>query len=326
MTTHKLEYAQFVVDKTPYACWEWDIRKRNLDFLKGIDPSYFTYVADANTPHLDDEKAQQAALSIRVAYSQALETLFALLGAMVQAPQCVIGWLLAYRNVELESLVRKLSSGEPVLHRMPIPPSWSSLSLVVHECLPYDEAKKDWIVQGFADAWERFAEEFVDERISAEYNSIKHGLRARPGGFNLKVHIHDVTPQGPLPTRTQDLGGSLYGTSYYMRESLERGRMNFRARHTSRNWNPTNLVNGIYMLAMSIENVLGRLLSLNGEPPGSHLFKSPTTPDAFNAPWKESHGPHHFTQNAILRPDQIGPRSKQEILDSYSRPPAAPAP
>jgi hypothetical protein len=134
--SRRLEFVRFVVDETPYACWEWDLHARNLKFLRGVDPSYYTYVADANAEHLeDDQHGHEAALAIRIAYSQALETLFALLGAMVQAPECVIGWLLAYRNNQLESLVRKLSLRQVVLNRLNIEPTWENLSTVVHKRL-----------------------------------------------------------------------------------------------------------------------------------------------------------------------------------------------
>jgi hypothetical protein len=204
----RLEFVRFVVDERPYACWEWNLRERNLEFLRGIDPSYYTYVAEANSEHLEDEEhGRQAALAIRVAYSQALETLFALLGAMVQAPECVFGWLLAYRNVELESFIRKLSQRQAVRNRLNIEPTWESLSAAVHQFCNYDADKKDWIAKGYARAWARFAGEFLNERASAEYNSIKHGLRARLGGFQLSFGIEKVYRQAVPPEEMKPLGG-----------------------------------------------------------------------------------------------------------------------
>lgn len=85
----------FVVNETPFVCWDWDLQEKNPDFLRGIDARFYQYVVGSNIEHLNGEHKHRAALSIRLAYSQALETLFALLGALVQAPACPLGWLLS---------------------------------------------------------------------------------------------------------------------------------------------------------------------------------------------------------------------------------------
>lgn len=320
--SRRLEFVRFVVDDRPYACWEWNLRERNLEFLRGIDPSYYTYVAAANSEHLEDEEhGRQAALAIRVAYAQALETLFALLGAMVQAPECVFGWLLAYRNVELESLVRKLSRREAVLNRLNIEPTWESLSSAVHQFSDYDDEKKDWIATGYARAWARFAGEFLNEKASAEYNSIKHGLRTRVGGFQLSYGIEKVYGKAVPPEEMKSLGGSKYGTSFYTIEKLGEGRTNFRARRVARNWIPDNMAEGLHLLAWSIGNVVCALRIVNGEKPGGCRFHNPNSPEMFDVPWRLSPGVTDCSFDSELSPEQVEPRSKQEILDSYDREP-----
>jgi len=98
-----LEPVKFVVYDTPHACWDLELRRKNLEFLEGIDAEYFRYVAEMNVTHLESDNKHRAALALRLAYSQGLETLFALLGARIQAPHCVIGWMLAYENKELQT-------------------------------------------------------------------------------------------------------------------------------------------------------------------------------------------------------------------------------
>lgn len=324
--SQRLEFVRFVVDETPYACWEWNLQERNLEFIKGIDPGYFEYVARSNAEHLDGDDKHEAALAVRVAYSQAQETLFALLGAMVQAPECVIGWLLAYRNAELESLVRKLSGHQTVLTRLNVAPTWENLARIVHDCLGCDAEKKEWIAKGYARAWGRFAHEFLNEKASSEYNSIKHGLRARLGGFTLSAGIEDVPGQLARPEVMQSLGGCLYGTSYYTIEKLGEGRTNFRARQNSRNWVPDNLLNGLFLLSWSIGNVTSFLRILNGTPPGECRFQNPNTPEAFNEPWKLSPGVTDCSFDSVLEGSQVTLRSKGEILDSYGGGPPAASP
>lgn len=92
----------FMIDTRPLCVWDTEIEAINLRFIRGIDPNYFQYVAESSFAALEGENAKYAALTLRTAYSHALETFFALLCAALQAPDCVVGWILQYRNTELE--------------------------------------------------------------------------------------------------------------------------------------------------------------------------------------------------------------------------------
>ena len=82
----KMKIVSFVTDKTPRACWDWDLEQKNIEFLKGIDPNYFSYIVETHAENLEGKHRQQAALAIRTAYSQALEVLFALLCSFALKP------------------------------------------------------------------------------------------------------------------------------------------------------------------------------------------------------------------------------------------------
>jgi hypothetical protein len=105
----EIQYARFAVDETPYCLWDLDIHARNLEFINRIDPRYFEHVANLHGQFLEGEENQYAAVALRIAYSHGLESLFALLCATVQAPDCIVGWLLKYKNVELNEVIRKIS-------------------------------------------------------------------------------------------------------------------------------------------------------------------------------------------------------------------------
>jgi hypothetical protein len=62
-----------------------------------------------------DRDSQHAALALRAAYSQALETLFALIFAAVQARWCIPAWVNAYKNEELRNLVKKVQEEQPII-------------------------------------------------------------------------------------------------------------------------------------------------------------------------------------------------------------------
>jgi hypothetical protein len=83
----------FAVGEDPYCCWEWDLEKRNLEFLAGLDDSYYINVAQVCGERLETDSRMSASIALRGAYHQGLETLFSLVGAYVQAPGAVPAWL-----------------------------------------------------------------------------------------------------------------------------------------------------------------------------------------------------------------------------------------
>ena len=86
-----MEVIKFVIHETPFACWDWDLRKKNPEFLEGIDADYFSYVAELNAEPIEVDDKQRAAVSLRLGYSHGLEALLALVCSAVQAPQCAVG-------------------------------------------------------------------------------------------------------------------------------------------------------------------------------------------------------------------------------------------
>src|ERR1041385_6978782 len=82
----------FAVGKKPFVVWAYDAI--NDDFLRGIDTKYFQYLADTHSANLTGEHRLTAAIALRTAYHHGLETLFMLIFATLQAPHCVVGWIL----------------------------------------------------------------------------------------------------------------------------------------------------------------------------------------------------------------------------------------
>src|SRR5689334_15702085 len=92
-----LEWRSFVVDDRPACMWGVDLPKQNDDFLLGLDAAHFTRSIESHLPLLETNQKHSAALAIRTVYAHALETMFALLCAAVQAPHCPLGWILRYK-------------------------------------------------------------------------------------------------------------------------------------------------------------------------------------------------------------------------------------
>jgi hypothetical protein len=143
----------------------------------------------------------------------------------------------------------------------------------------------------FAQLWRRFAHDFTDGAHSDEYNSIKHGLRVRSGGFHFAVAMED-NPGEPAPAdRWKSLGGSDFGSTFYRFEPLlgEPNKHNIRGKASMHNWNPENYLNGLSLLSVSLQNVLSFALARNGVTEKLEYFY-PSEDHAWESPWAKNIG------------------------------------
>lgn len=194
----------FAVGDKPYCVWDWDLDRRNVEYLESLDPAYFAYVGRVNLAYLeadDPKERQRAATSIRMAYHHGLESLFALVFAALQARHCVVGWMQMYTPAELRRLVKAAGLSwkrderdemrayrDRVLPYVWLKPReflWGGISKALIR--PTGEEEHVAKIQGlFAGLWKRFAKDFLNDSFTDEYNSIKHGLRTGPGGVPLR--------------------------------------------------------------------------------------------------------------------------------------------
>jgi len=315
-----MEVVKFVVNNRPFACWDWELQKKNIEFLKGIDPDYFTYVAETNAKNIKEDAKHRAALSLRIAYSHGLETLFALLCSTVQAPDCIVGWMLNYRNSDLKALVNQISFKADIYTRFKIRPvTWEVLSQNINRFPQYKKEKRDWIQKGFSELWRMYASEFVDKSFTQEYNGIKHGFRTKPGGFHLAIGREEIPGVPAPPEKMISLGGSDFGSSYFVKEFITtENKINFRPRRHHCNWSPEGLLSGLIMISMSINNTISFLLILNGVPPNECKFENPINEKAFKEHLNHLVGINSCSMDLIIRETDISPCSKDDILKSYS--------
>lgn len=124
----------FLVNEEPYCLWDPDLKARNNEFLKGLDADFFDYTTKV---HLEVEDEQRASVAFRLNLHHALETLFSLLGAYVQAPDCAYAWLSKCSTPELRLLALRIKKGEPgVFTKLPISKvNWNTVSQSVFHML-----------------------------------------------------------------------------------------------------------------------------------------------------------------------------------------------
>jgi len=101
-----MDNAIFVVNQEPYCIWEISVQERNKEFLDGLDTDFFDYIVDLN---LNAADKQRASMALRSTLHHAMETMFSLLGAYIQAPDCAYAWIAKCSNLELREFVGSIS-------------------------------------------------------------------------------------------------------------------------------------------------------------------------------------------------------------------------
>ena len=310
-----LRFAAYFVGNRPQVTWAWDLSDRNLSFLRGIDAGYFEHVAVTEGGLIDSDGSQYAAAALRVAYGQGLETLMALASAAMQAPRCVIGWMLAYRNEDLRTVVEAATRGGVPIERDPSVsnPSFASLAQSVLGSCQWEPEKRNRLAVHFGRLWSRWGAEFLDQRATSEYNSFKHGMRASLGGLHLAIGVEDTYGVAARPEAMVSLGGSEFGSTFFCAEDIHT-RLHQYPRRTSRNWSPLAMAHALHLLAMSIENVVSYLRIIGGDDPSECRFTTPSAEESFELPWQDSSGITFTNMDLVVRSDQINAFTKNEVL------------
>lgn len=297
----------FVVHDRPCAVWSLDLQAENQTFLDGIDHSYFTALVDSQVPLLDSEATRMnAALAIRLTYGHALETFFGLVGAMIQAPHCPLGWILTYKPDELRSVLEDVTATRLEFSRIPGPVTWEVVSETIHRRLPPDQ---DALKALFASLWRRLAADYVAELKIEEYNSLKHGLRVTAGGFSLALgNETDAAPV--LDSR------STFGCRFPSRNKLDR--YNFSIENAGVNWNPIALAARVEFLSISINNVLCFLKEQCATEDTVIRLLWPAGPaDAWDMPWHADFIIEQMRGGRVFSKEDVCLRMRDDILSTY---------
>lgn len=319
----QIRYSVFRVDENPHCVWEWDFHERNLEFINSINHSYFEYLAMVHFEQLKNagDDKQLAAVALRTAYHHGLETLFSLLCATIQAPDCIFGWILKSRPSQIRKLVKKINSGRTKVfnkHKLDYV-SWDAISSRIHACSNEDKERVEETTKCFADLWARFSTDYIDERNVHEYNSIKHGLRTKLGGFGLSIGIETEYGKAAPPENMHTVGHSEYGTSFFIAEQIQgspeskKKDLHFKARRYSLNWNPENVANGLILQSMSINNILSYLKIIHGVDPSTCLFLRPQDAEDFKKPWENVVSPIYCSMDTTVTENDIRRFSKEDL-------------
>ncbi len=320
-----LQYLNFIVNDRPFCLWDENVKRKSLEFLDGLDPSYYKYVANIFLNGVNEKNKKenhQSALLIRLIYSMALETFFAFIGSAIQAPYCVPAWISLYQPSELKLIINKIQSERPIMscintERL----SWPMISdIILTNLVLEDKVKEREIKFGFSKAWAYLASDFLDDGFNEEYNSIKHGLRVHAESSSVFIGVQSQ-PNEPVPIeRMQLLDKSEFGSSFFKLEKIGDFKPHQRLKRYRRNWSPKEMASKLILLSMSLNNVQSALKIINGTAANTVQFEWPadyssltTVNELFTDVGLVSfNGP-----DITILPEYIDPFSKEEILANY---------
>jgi len=317
-TQSSTEYTTFFVGKKPKRYWDYDLHEKNLEYLRSLDPTYFSNFVDFIKPKLETDAKQHAALALRLTYFQALEAFFSHLCACLQAPTCIIGWMQSYRTEDLELIVKSINdSNDNYINPHFKKISWKKITTHIFRGLTH---KRHTTIRNFAIFWEKISIEFLDTKNTLEYNSIKHGTRLSPGGF--KMFIASDSPVN-CPVEATDkgysLGGSDFGSTFYIPEPLDGKKLHFQPKPMCLNWDPYCVADSIILLSYSLNNLVCYLRTINHDKNQDISYMLPSEDSMFNRPWENSIGVHsasfersiHLKNSSICSKDVL----LQELID-----------
>lgn len=152
---------------------------------------------------------------------------------------------------------------------------------------------------------------------------MKHGLRARPGGWTLAVGLERERGIPAPPEDMQCIGHSEYGTNFHCAEAVKTQDGFARPGHwllerRRLNWSVDDLAASIQLLAMSQSNVLAFLKRQAGVPSKDLKFYCPTDPSAFDLPWSTGQGANSFSMRLTVPSHALPAWDRTKLHQLYS--------
>ena len=219
---------------------------------------------------------------------------------------------------ELTELIRKVHGRSKFLSRFPdLAPGWEGIIELlfrgVDETVRVEQAK---VLEGFVHLLGNFAQDFLNQDFSDEYNSLKHGLRSHMGGYQLAIGLPHEQGKPPIEDRFETVNASDFGSTFFTSQKLNGP--NYAITQSSRNWAPENYYEGLKLISATMKNIVVMLKQLNGDR-SEYFLLFPNDPDFARKPWRKVSNQSMKIQ-ARPRVDRLPLMSKEEILESYENP------
>jgi hypothetical protein len=336
-----MTFVPFCVIEKPYMIWAADAPADNEHFLKCLDANLYYRMAHniigANQPHEEakqpatknvegDQDRKDVSTLSRLLWHHGVETLVMLLGAYIQAPSAVHAYFLKSKTEDAVQMANLLLLEEsPKYHRLEGAP-FSLVSLLngIHRCAGWQQ--HDVILERFARALRYMLSDYVDDNHRAEYNSIKHGLRASHGRFALAVGIEDV-PGTPAPPEAMHTVGFSRDASFFeivkplTNATKQQSKINFMTEQVSVSWSLERVLMDLQLLSFLLHNTVSALRIAAGAPPKSVTFNKVADDEKFWSLYLQigSGGVRTTSFAPVIDASDILLATDKQVFDSYKR-------
>lgn len=136
----------------------------------------------------------------------------------------------------------------------------------------------------------------------------------RAGGFTLAMGVEEAPGLIAPREAMQSLGGSRFGTTFFVGERVGTTKQHIRIRRTSVNWSPEALLQRLGLISMSISNIVGSLRCELGADPTEVNFLRPIPSSAFDEVWRAEPGVRSTGMDTIIQIAESDECSKDELL------------
>jgi hypothetical protein len=255
----------FAVNESPFAVLNYNESDYRA-FIESFQAHYFARNADLivsglSKEDIEEEQKQLIATHLRIIYAQALETLFALTFAILQAPNCIQGWLIKYTSRDLHDLTQKVFSKKSFPTRPKLTNyDWKDVVYALYNNKPRDDL--DTIVEWYI----HFANEFNNTILQVEYNSIKHGFRTISKASQMRLDTNDSI--GTALIMNSDFGTTIGVLSTVTNNN----KTNLVFDYHRVNWTVEDTINNINALTLLIHNNIAHLSTRLGFESQSSYF------------------------------------------------------
>ena len=302
----------FMVSKKPLVLWGDNLDRANRNYLDDIDGDYFFSVAETLYAKAKGRglSSKRARLALRFLYLNSLETFFALLSASIQAPDCVMGWLMKYQVNDVRAILRAINNNEQMFNKWNLDTvNWEN---VFQALFPFSRKISHYerIETAFCTAWKILNSDFLKEISQREYNSIKHGFRCC---FN-PIRSLSITSEG----NSFNLRGSRSGSAFPVESEIvglekEFAKCNFTYSTVYNSWQPHKLLSRIKLISISINNVANALKRVNHQGKLKISFLWPEPPLLMAAFRRDRSQFRNFKTGLEMRSVHIKPMTASEI-------------
>lgn len=157
--------------------------------------------------------------------------------------------MLRYRNQDLDRLVEKVKIRTPIKTKFYKIEniSWESIIKLIFRNFSKNESiSKKEVIDNFTNLITSLALDYLNINMQLEYNSTKHGFRAKPGGG--RVTFKDDKPEAEW----KELLKGDYGSFFYTFQNIGKSNNHFTLAHNVILWDPKDLFYGINLTGLFI--------------------------------------------------------------------------